>query len=108
MLDDVTRIINDIAGKLGSQSSANQIFEVSSCGTFSLDKVDASWASALMLGAKDFYQETLVPALQIIPDETHWTIDIPDLSKPWNPEKILSGSGCINHGPSRFPRRPRP
>jgi hypothetical protein len=87
MLDDVRRIINDIAAKLESQHPTGQAFEVASCGTFSLGNVDASWATALMLGALDFYQETNVPALQIIPDETHWTIDVPDLSKPWNPEK---------------------
>src|SRR5215475_4352701 len=62
MLDDVTRIINDIVAKLGSQPPVNQKFEVVSCGTFSLGNVDASWVSALMLGALDFYGGTLVPA----------------------------------------------
>ncbi len=87
MLDDVRRIINDIAVKLDSQRPIEQTFEAASCGTFSLGNVDASWASALMLGALDFYQTTEVPALQIIPDESHKTIDVPDLSNPWNPEK---------------------
>ena len=37
-----------------------------------------------MVGALDFYRETDLPALQIVPDEAHWTIDVPDLSEPWS------------------------
>jgi hypothetical protein len=32
----------------------------------------------------DFYQTNALAAVQIVPDEDHWTIDIPDLSKPWS------------------------
>lgn len=89
MYDDVGQIIKDIAAKLDSQRPVEKAtFEVASYGTFSLGSVDASWATALMLGALDFYQRTEVPALQIIPDESHWTMDVPDLSKPWNPEAM--------------------
>lgn len=38
----------------------------------------------MMLGALDFYNVSEVPALQISPDKNHWTVEIPNLSQPWN------------------------
>lgn len=52
-------------------------------GTFSLRPVHASWSEALLRGAADYYQST-VSAYQIVPDDTHWTNDIPDASTPWS------------------------
>ena len=52
---------------------------------FLLRKVHMSWATTLMLGVLDFYQVKEIQAFQIVPDETDWTLDIPDLSKPWSP-----------------------
>jgi hypothetical protein len=37
-----------------------------------------------MLGAFDYYQKREIPALQIIPDKEHWTIDVPDMTAPWS------------------------
>jgi hypothetical protein len=38
-----------------------------------------------MLGAFDYYHGKSIEAYQIVPDEGHWTIDVPDLSQPWSP-----------------------
>jgi hypothetical protein len=35
-----------------------------------------------MLGAFDYYQKRDIPALQIVPDQAHWTVDVPDMSMP--------------------------
>ena len=37
-----------------------------------------------MLGAFDYYQKREIPALQIVPDTAHWTIDVPDMAAPWS------------------------
>src|SRR5215467_918026 len=73
MYDDVGTIINDIAAQLKAQAD-RRVFEVTGLGSFSLRKVDSSWAAELMLGAFDYYQKRDIPALQIVPDKDHWTI----------------------------------
>jgi hypothetical protein len=84
-LDEVVKIINYIAVNLQSQDAAEATsFEVSSCGSFSLRSVDISWVKMLMLGALDYYQKSSIPAIQIVPDEAHWTVDVPDLTEPWS------------------------
>lgn len=37
-----------------------------------------------MLGVFDYYQTRDIPAIQIVPDKDHRTIDVPDMSAPWN------------------------
>jgi hypothetical protein len=85
--DEVSKILMSIATKIQSSVSwQEQKIEARPWGTFSLRKVDTSWAKALMLGAFDYYQVKAVDAYQIVPDEAHWTTEIPDLSQPWSPE----------------------
>src|SRR5438128_635852 len=79
--EDVTYIINAVAANLQGQSAWSTLnLHVDSLGSFSLRKVDATWGSALMLGALDFYRASEIPAVQIVPDREHWTVDIPDLT----------------------------
>lgn len=83
--EDVNRIINEIAGNVGAHNAWHQLsYEVSSLGVFSLRKVDTSWTNALMLGALDFYSASDIPALQIVPDQAHLTVDVPNLTQPWS------------------------
>lgn len=82
-MDEVGTIINDIAGQLKTEPD-QRVFEVTGLGSFTLRKVDSSWASEFMLGAFDYYQRREIPALQIVPDKAHWTIDVPDMSAPWS------------------------
>ena len=63
-----------------------QEFQCGPHGKFTFRPVDASWASLLLLGALDFYQVKSIPALQIVPEKRFWTSDIPDMSRPWNPQ----------------------
>jgi hypothetical protein len=86
LLDDVAKIIEGIAAELKPPVAwETQKIDLGSWGVFSLRRVHMSWATMLMLGALDFYQVKEVQAFQIVPDEAHWTLDIPDLSKPWSP-----------------------
>ncbi|HTC95902.1 MAG TPA: DUF4262 domain-containing protein [Terriglobales bacterium] len=86
MKDEVVKIINDIAAQLKAQRD-REVFEVAGLGSFTLRKVHSSWATEFMLGAFDYYQKRDIPALQIVPDKAHWTIDVPDLSAPWSTTK---------------------
>lgn len=86
MYKEVARIIKGVADQL----SSNSIGVGSSCmvdpfGGFTLRQCDSSWTDLLMLGATDYYQKAHVSGLQIFPDESHTTIDVPDMSVPWSP-----------------------
>jgi Domain of unknown function (DUF4262) len=87
-LDDVPKIIGSIVADLKPPVAweAGKINRAS-WGLFSFSKVHMSWATTLMLGALDFYQVKEIQAFQIVPEATHWTLDIPDLSEPWSPTK---------------------
>jgi hypothetical protein len=85
--DEVSKILMSVAAKIQSAIAwQEQKIEARPWGVFSLRKVDTSWAKGLMLGVFDYYQVTTIEAYQIVPDEAHWTTEIPDLSRPWNPE----------------------
>jgi hypothetical protein len=84
-LDDVSEVIRSIKGQLPPPVVWDSVrVNAESYGTFSLRKVEPSWATALALGAFDYYRGKNIECYQIVPDEAHWTIDIPDLSRPWN------------------------
>lgn len=81
--DEVVDILNDIAAQLKRDREAAR-FEVAGYGSFTLRKAHSSWATTFMRGALDYYQVNEMPGLQLVPDEAHWTKDIPDLSVPWS------------------------
>jgi hypothetical protein len=83
MYDEAVKIINDIAAQLKAQRD-REVFEVDELGSFTLRKAHSSWAAEVMLGAFDYYKKRDIPALQIVPDKVHWTIDVPDMSVPWS------------------------
>lgn len=62
-------------------------FDVADIGSFRTGTVDASWAERMLLGAFDYYGRDDVPALQLVPEESIRTIDVPDLSEPWDPAR---------------------
>jgi|SRR5262245_39856705 len=83
--EEAQGIINEIAKNLVAASTPDHLtVVVDELGSFSLRQADMSWSSALMLGAFDFYQRRDIPGFQIVPDNEHWTLDIPDLTRPWN------------------------
>ncbi|HXR78307.1 MAG TPA: DUF4262 domain-containing protein [Bryobacteraceae bacterium] len=82
-LNEVSSVIRGVADELRSPLHRDtQRLRESPWGNFSLQKVDISWAKELMLGFFDYYGVNAIEARQIVPDESHWTVDIPDLSKP--------------------------
>jgi len=84
MKDDVLQIIKAIASDLKA-AHERRTFEVTGQGSFSLRQAHSSWVAEFILGAFDYYQKRDIPALQIVPDEAHWTLDIPDMTAPWSP-----------------------
>jgi len=76
------KIISGTAAQLKAQRD-REVFEVNGQGLFTLRKADASWTTALILGAFDYYQKRDIPALQIVPDQAYRTVDVPDMSVPW-------------------------
>lgn len=94
--DDVLEILHSIRrsleaiSKRESSSAAmddrlKQAFVVEGQGTFRLREAHASWSSALLLGAMDYYGVGDISAYQILPDEAHWTVDIPNMMAEWSP-----------------------
>lgn len=59
----------------------NQRIAVDALGYFSLANVNSSWSNLMMLGVFDYYKTSHVKALQILPDEKHHTLDIPNMQK---------------------------
>lgn len=81
----VKLILNEAAKHIGSAVDSQQYFvELGSLGTFFVRKVDSTWARALMLGAIDYYGQDGISAWQVVPDRDHWTLDVPDLTRPWD------------------------
>jgi hypothetical protein len=64
-------------------------FEVpnSDLGQFKLRPVHSSWTEKLLLGAVEYYKPNSIIACQVVPDESHTTIDVPDLSQSFDPER---------------------
>src|SRR5579862_5610582 len=83
MRDDVEKIILNAVAHLKT-SRDRGLVEVAGLGSFTFREVDSSWAKELMLGMFDYYQKKDIPALQIVPDQEHWTIDIPNMGMPWS------------------------
>ena len=81
--EEVTKIVNDLAARLKAERDRRR-FEIVGYGSFTLRKVHSTWAKELMLGAFDYYKKRDIPALQIVPDKSHWTIDVPDMSVLWS------------------------
>jgi hypothetical protein len=84
MADDIRRIINTIATEWTPSKAS---YAIDSLGRFSIRKADLSWTRRLMLGAVDYYGNTSINAWQVVPEPTYWTLDIPDMCKPWSADE---------------------
>ena len=84
MRDEVEKIILNTLALLKASREV-KVIEIAGLGSFTLRDVDGSWAKELTLGVFDYYQKKDIPALQIVPDQDHWTIDVPNMSVPWSP-----------------------
>jgi Domain of unknown function (DUF4262) len=87
-LDEMPQIIASVVDRMSSSNSLDGgTISLAPWGTFSLRAVDESWIKLLMLGALDFYQSKAIRAFQLVPDDSHATLDVPQMNRPWNPER---------------------
>jgi hypothetical protein len=81
LLDDVKRIIDEVRRRQAHAPSLASVMTLDALGSFTLRAVHDSWARSLMLGAFDYYKGASIVAWQIVPDDGHRTIDVPDLAR---------------------------
>lgn len=85
-MDEVPGIINTVAENFKAASDPFSLqVDVPAMGRFTLREVHNSWTKEMLLGALDYYSVGEIPALQLVPEDAHWTVDIPDMSRPWDP-----------------------
>jgi hypothetical protein len=80
------RQVKDLVDVLAAQvrrDGATADAHVGALGRFRLVEVCEEWSRPLMLGAYDFYGDRDLRFQQVVPDEDHRTIDVPDMSSPW-------------------------
>lgn len=83
--DDLVKIFHRIVEKVNSTNGGFfETIDLKELGTFSLVPVDDSWSKLLMLGVYDIYNIDKINAFQIIPDEAHFTLDVPDMTKTFS------------------------
>jgi hypothetical protein len=79
--EDALKIIDEIVKVLRVKSNTNsEKINLNSLGKFSLSNVEPSWSKLMMLGVFDYYETDHIKAKQIVPDKSHYTLDIPNLS----------------------------
>jgi len=78
---EATRVVDTIAKDWESNKAS---YTIEPLGRFSVREADPSWSNALMLGAVDYYGSKPVRSHQIVPEPAYWTVDIPDMRKPWS------------------------
>jgi hypothetical protein len=82
--NDLILIFNECVKELKKgENIKDQKITIDTLGTFSFTYVDPSWSKLTMLGVLDYYNTSDINAFQIVPDESHFTLDIPDMSKEW-------------------------
>ncbi|HEY5746979.1 MAG TPA: DUF4262 domain-containing protein [Chryseolinea sp.] len=79
--NEVTTIIGRMIEVLRNGADWQTLaLSVDSFGSFSLSRTHESWSKIMTLGVFDFYKQDGIQVLQILPDEEHHTLDIPDMS----------------------------
>lgn len=86
-LGEVQHILNTVGDRMRDARQVEAEIELDELGTFTLRRAHASWTDRMLLGALDYYNTREVRAYQIVPDEEHWTIDVPDLAEAYGPER---------------------
>jgi len=77
---EALEIVNQVAQVLKGRGRIPAELELPDLGVFSLRKADDFWIAQLMLGAVDFYQGRPLKAMQICPDLSRTTVDVPDMT----------------------------
>ncbi|CAA7196832.1 DUF4262 domain-containing protein [Chryseobacterium potabilaquae] len=84
LYDEILFIINKAVTLLNIENLESLNFSISNLGSFKLIKIHHSWARKMMLGVYDYYDLHNFDAYQILPDENHYSLDIPNMSLEWN------------------------
>lgn len=80
-IDDIHKIIESIVLDIKKCSDYYEYtVSIDSLGSFHLVEADNSWSNLLALGVFDYYTQKEVTIWQIVPDDEHFTLDIPDMS----------------------------
>jgi hypothetical protein len=83
--DQVLKIFNEtVKLLLADTNTLNKRFDIEAYGEFSLLPVNQSWSKMMLLGAIEYSKKTEIQVYQIVPDASHFTYDIPDMSKEWS------------------------
>lgn len=85
-VEEVKRIMDSIHEQCRGRGKLQASLQVEGLGTFSLRPAHVSWIRELMLGANDYYGTQDIAAFQVVPDDKHWTLDVPNMSVAWSPD----------------------
>lgn len=73
-------------------------------GPFRAFAAHPSWVALTLGRALDFYDRDDIPALQLVPDGDLRTLDVPDMSAPWDPEREPIWRWLVEPWDSDLPR----
>ncbi|KPH14072.1 DUF4262 domain-containing protein [Chryseobacterium sp. ERMR1:04] len=90
LYEDILRIFNSIVPKLTADLNIREFsVEIEGQGVFKLIQVDESWSKLMMLGVYDYFKVETFKAYQILSDNDHYTLDIPNMSERWDAKNII-------------------
>ncbi|CAM3163338.1 hypothetical protein DRF59_11290 [Chryseobacterium flavum] len=75
--------IKEIIDKIIEQIKIDQLlinFSLGELGNFKLQLIDESWSTIMFDGIYDFYKSSKIKVYQIMPDEKHKTLEVPNMS----------------------------
>jgi hypothetical protein len=95
-------LVNALGQRLRRGAMPEGTHGVRGMGSFRLHEAHRSWVRRLLLGARDYYGHE-VRALQIMPDHTHRTIDIPDMRVAFGSDAELAWNHLVELWPKTVP-----
>lgn len=84
--EELVKIINLTAATL-IKHPTRRIVNIDEIGSIFLKACDTSWSKELLLGAYTFRPAGNFSVYQILPDDEHLTVDVPDMSVAWDAER---------------------
>ena len=76
--DEVRRVLGAV---VESHMDTNASVAMDGLGRFVASPVHPSWSTSLMLGVLDYYDTQHIEALQVVPEDGYWTIDVPRMAE---------------------------
>jgi hypothetical protein len=73
-------------------------------GPFRAFTAHPSWARLLLGRARDYYERDDIPALQLVPEGDLRTLDVPDMTAPWDPDAEPIWRWLVEEWDSELPR----